>query len=125
MLEKFLERTEFESYEDLKANYKVRVPAGFNFAYDVVDEWAVQDPAKNALLWCADDGDRRMYTFRDLSELSNRCANFFLRAGIRKGDRVMMMLKQRPEAWICILALCKIGAVCIPATYQLTVKDIV
>ena len=125
MLEKFLERTEFESYEDLKANYKVRVPAGFNFAYDVVDEWAVQDPAKNALLWCTDDGDRRMYTFRDLSELSNRCANFFLRAGIRKGDRVMMMLKQRPEAWICILALCKIGAVCIPATYQLTVKDIV
>lgn len=125
MLEKFLERTEFESYEDLKANYKVRVPAGFNFAYDVVDEWAVQDPAKNALLWCTDDGDRRMYTFRDLSELSYRCANFFLRAGIRKGDRVMMMLKQRPEAWICILALCKIGAVCIPATYQLTVKDIV
>lgn len=50
MLEKFLDRIAFESYEDLKANYKVHVPAGFNFAYDVVDEWARLDPAKNALL---------------------------------------------------------------------------
>ncbi len=125
MLEKFLDRIEFDSYEDLKANYSVHVPDGFNFAYDVVDDWARIDPGKKALLWCNDNGGRKTYTFHDLMLSSNRCANFLLSAGIKKGDRVMIILKQRPEAWISILALCKIGAVCIPATYQLTEKDIV
>ncbi len=125
MLEKFLPRIDFDSYEDFKANYKVNIPKGFNFAYDVVDEWARQDKNKNALLYCTDTGIRRMYTFEDLRVLSNKAANFFMSKGIKKGDRVLLMLKQRPEAWICILALCKIGAVCIPATFQLTKKDII
>ncbi|MBQ0110110.1 MAG: AMP-binding protein [Clostridiales bacterium] len=125
MLEKFLPRIDFDSYEDFKANYKVNVPKGFNFAYDVVDEWARQDKNKNALLYCTDSGVRQMFTFEDLRVLSNKAANFFLSKGIKKGDRVLLMLKQRPEAWICILALCKIGAVCIPATFQLTKKDII
>lgn len=125
MLEKFLPRIEFDSYEDFKDNYKVNVPEGFNFAYDVIDGWASEDADKKALLYCNDNGVRKTYTFNDLRLLSNKAANFFLSKGIAKGDRVMLMLKQRPEAWICILALCKIGAVCIPATYQLTHKDIV
>ena len=125
MLEKFLPRIEFDSYEDFKNNYKVNVPEGFNFAYDVIDGWAEQDENKPALLYCTDDGVRRMYTFDELKRLSNKAANFFASKGIKKGNRVMLMLKQRPEAWICILALCKLGAVCIPATYQLTTKDIV
>lgn len=125
MLEKFLPRIEFDSYEDFKANYKVNIPDGFNFAYDVVDAWAEQDAEKPALLYCNDFGERRMYTFAELKNLSNSAANFFISKGIKKGDRVMLMLKQRVEAWICILALCKIGAVCIPATFQLTEKDIV
>lgn len=125
MLEKFLPRIEFDSYEDFKANYKVNVPDGFNFAYDVVDGWAAEDINKNALFYCNDEGVRKMYTFNDLRLLSNKAANFFTANGIKKGDRVMLMLKQRAEAWICILALCKIGAVCIPATFQLTHKDIV
>ncbi len=125
MLEKFLSRIEFDSYEDFKANYKVNVPEGFNFAYDVVDDWAKQDSEKPALLYCNDDGARKLYTFNDLKLLSNKAANFFKAHGVSKGDKVMLMLKQRAEAWICILALCKIGAVCIPATYQLTTKDIV
>jgi hypothetical protein len=55
MLEKFLPRTDFDSYEDLKANYKVVVPEGFNFAYDVVDAWAEVDKNKKALFWCTDE----------------------------------------------------------------------
>lgn len=125
MLEKFLSRIDFDSYEDFKSNYKVNIPEGFNFAYDVVDDWAKQDINKPALLYCNDDGARVTYTFEDLRKLSNKAANFFASKGLTKGNRVMLMLKQRPEAWICILALCKLGAVCIPATYQLTTKDIV
>ncbi len=125
MLEKFLPRIDFDSYEDFKTNYKVNVPEGFNFAYDVVDAWADQDVNKPALLYCNDNGIRKTYTFEELRILSNKAANFFLSKGIGKGNRVMLMLKQRAEAWICILALCKIGAVCIPATFQLTQKDIV
>lgn len=125
MLEKFLPRIEFESYEDLKANYKVNVPDGFNFAYDVVDAWAEVDKNKKALFYCTDAGDRVMYTFHDLKILSNKAANFLLSLGIKKGDPVLLLLKQRPEVWITFLALHKIGAICIPATYQLTAKDII
>ena len=125
MLERFLDRVDFESYDDLKKNYKVNVPEGFNFAYDVVDSWAEQDKTKKALYYCNDYGVRKVYTFEDLRRLSNKAANYLKSLGIGKGDRVILMLKQRPEVWVCILALCKIGAVCIPATYQLTKKDIV
>lgn len=125
MLEKFLPRIEFESYEDLKANYKVNVPDGFNFAYDVVDAWAEVDKNKKALFYCTDAGDRVMYTFHDLKILSNKAANFLLSLGIKKGDPVLLLLKQRPEVWITFLALHKISAICIPATYQLTAKDII
>ncbi len=125
MIEKFLPRTEFESYEDFKQNYKLIVPENFNFAYDVIDEWARQDKTKEALLWCNDEGGEKHFTFEDLRILSNKTANVYKSLGVKKGDKVMLILKQRPEAWICILALCKIGAVCIPATFQLTTKDVV
>ena len=125
MLEKFLPRIEFDSYEDLKKNYKVSCPDNFNFAYDIVDSWADLEPEKKALLYCDDNGTRDVYTFTDMKRLSNRCANYFMSLGIKKGDRVMFMLKQRMEVWVVFLALHKIGAVGIPATYQLTPKDIV
>ncbi|MEG1743123.1 MAG: AMP-binding protein [Clostridia bacterium] len=125
MLEKFLKKQNFDSYSDLKKNYSVTCPKNFNFAYDVVDEWAKIEPNKKALYYCNDFGARKIYTFLDISLLSNKCANYFISLGIKKGDRVMLMLKQRPEVWECIVALHKIGAVCIPATYQLTPKDIV
>ncbi|MDD4125510.1 MAG: AMP-binding protein [Eubacteriales bacterium] len=125
MLEKFLEKTEFTDYEDLKSNYGVKVPEGFNFAYDVVDAWAKEEPEKNALLYCDDNGARRMYTFADISLYSKKLAGWFLSHGIKHGDRVMFMLKQRAEVWFTLIALHRIGAVCIPATYQLTPKDII
>ena len=125
MIYNFLEKESFDSYEDFKKNYKVNVGEHFNFAYDVVDAWAKKDKNKEALLYCDDHGTRKMYTFHDLMLWSNRAANFFLSHGIKKGDRVLMILKQRAEAWVCLLALHKIAAVPIPATFQLTPKDII
>ena len=124
MIEKYLPRTEFSSYEDFKQHYTVNIPEHFNFAHDVVDEWAALDPGKKALVWINDRLERRDFTFSDLSLASNRAANWFKELGVRKGDSVLLILKQRPEVWVCLLALHKIGAVAIPATFQLTEKDI-
>ncbi|MEM1484672.1 AMP-binding protein [Oscillospiraceae bacterium PP1C4] len=124
MIEKFLPCTEFSSYEDFKANYKLNIPENFNFAFDVIDEWAKQDPTKPALVWVDDAHNEEHLTFHDLMELSNQTANFYQSKGIQKGDFVLLILKQRIEAWVCMLALHKLGAVVIPATYQLMPHDI-
>ena len=68
MLERFLEKVEFESMEDFKNNYKVKVPENFNFAYDVVDEWARTNPDKPALLWTDENGEAQQYTFADIKQ---------------------------------------------------------
>ena len=125
MLEKFLPRQEFDSYEDFKANYRVITPPRFNFAYDVVDEWARQDDAKPALAWMNNAMQERVFTFGEVSRLSNQAANLFRDHGIRKGDRVLLILKQRPEVWVCMVALHKIGAVVIPASFQFKRHDLV
>jgi acetyl-CoA synthetase len=125
ILSRYCPRIEFDSYEDFYANYRCEVPENFNFAYDVVDEWARMQPDKLALLWTNDGGELRSYSFADIRRLSCKAANMLLARGIGKGDAVMLILKQRPEAWIMITALMRIGAICIPATYQLTPKDLV
>lgn len=86
MLEKFLPRQHFDSYEDFKANYRVNILDNFNFAYDVVDDWAETRPEKTALVWCNDHGEERIFSFGQLKQLSNQAANFFKCYGIRKGD---------------------------------------
>ena len=125
ILKKYLPRIEFDSYEDFAQNYAVNVPENFNFAYDVVDEWASHDPEKRALVWCDDNDSEKIFTFKDISELSNKAANAFTKLGIKKGDIVMMILRRRWEYWICAMALAKIGATIIPASLQLTKKDII
>lgn len=125
MIEKFLDRIDFDSYEDFKQNYKLNIPNNFNFGYDVVDEWAKKDPNKPALIWCNDEGEEKHFTFGDVKEQSDKAANLLKSLGIKKGDPVMLILKQRPEVWFFFIALHKLGAVCIPATFQLTSKDIV
>jgi acetyl-CoA synthetase len=124
ILNKLCPRTEFDSYEDFYENYRCIVPDNFNFAYDVADEWARVEPGKLALLWTNDDALVKSYTFGDMKRLSDKAANALFSLGIKKGDVVMIVLKQRPEVWMMMLALEKIGAVCIPGTYQLTKKDI-
>lgn len=125
LLDRYLPRMEFDSYEDFKANYKVNVPEDFNFGFDIVDEWAKQEPDKKALVWVNDHGEEKTFTFTDIMKLSNKAANFFKSIGIKKGSVVMLILRRRWEYWICATALHKIGATLIPGTLQLTKKDIV
>ena len=125
MYERFINRREFSSYEDFAAGLKLTAPDNFNFAYDVTDAWAAEAPRKVAMIWTNDKGECRYFTFSDLKELSDRTAAYFQSLGIGKGDTVMLMLKRRYEFWLSMLALCKIGAVAIPATHLLTAKDIV
>lgn len=125
LLEKFVSKTEFESYQDFHENFKIIIPENFNFAYDVVDKYAEEHPDKKALVWCDDKQDEVIFTFKDLKRYSDKAANFFLNCGIKKGDTVMLTLKSRYEFWFCILALHKIGAITIPATHMLKSKDIV
>lgn len=125
LLNRFVNRVEFESYEDFKENFKIIIPENFNFGFDVVDVYAKEDPTKEALIWCDDDGNEKHFTFKDVSENSNRIANMFKGLGIKKGDRVLIMLRQRPEVWFTIVGLHKLGAVVIPATFQLLPHDIV
>ena len=124
MLDKFLVRRQFSSYEEFAETYAVNTPDRFNFAYDVVDVFAKEQPEKIAMVWCNDDGEERIFTFAQMKEYSDRAANVFTSLGIGKGDPVMLVLKRRYEFWFCILALHKIGAATIPATHLLTAKDI-
>jgi acetyl-CoA synthetase len=125
MIEKFIKKTTFESHQDFVDNYQIIVPENFNFAYDVVDEWARTHPDKRALCWTNDKGAHRDLTFGELKTLSDKTASFFQSLGIGKGDMVMLILKRNIEFWQSILALHKIGAVAIPATHLLTDKDII
>ncbi|NLA94389.1 MAG: AMP-binding protein [Bacteroidales bacterium] len=125
MLEKYLQKVKFDSLDDFRTNFNIKVPDNFNFGYDVVDEWAKNAPHKLALLWTNDKGEEHRYTFADMKRMSDRVASFYLSLGIEKGDKVMMMLKRRIEFWFSIIALHKIGAVAIPATHLLTAKDII
>lgn len=124
LLEKYLPRTEFASYEDFKQNYRVIVPEHFNFAFEVVDEWAKREPAKKALVWCDDHGGEECFSFERLSALSSQAAHFFAGLGIAKGEVVMLILRRRWEYWVAAMGLCKLGAVFVPASLQLTQKDI-
>ena len=125
MIERFLKQTEFTSQEDFKQNLQYIVPDNFNFAYDVIDEWAKSHPDKLAILWSNDEGQSERITFSDLKKRSDQAASYFQQLGIGKGDSVMLILKRRVEFWIAVLGLHKIGAVAIPATHMLTTHDII
>ena len=112
------------SYEDLCANFKIDVPEYYNFGFDVIDAWAKKDRNKLAMIWTDQKGNEKKYTFFDLMRLSNQAVNICIKYGIKKGDRVMLMLPRAPEWWIFTIALIKIGAVYCPATTMLTAKDL-
>lgn len=117
------------SHASLDANgalqsFSIECPAHFNFGYDVVDCIAETEPDRTALVWCNPAGETRTFTFGQMRDLSNQCANFLLGKGVKKGDRVMLILKRHYEYWYAVLALHKIGAVAVPATYMLTPEDI-
>ena len=107
------------------SKFEILCPDNFNFAYDVVDVIAQAEPNRRAMLWCNDKGEERTFTFGDMKKYSDKTANMLLAHGIQKGDKVLLILKRHYEFWFTVLALHKIGAVAIPATNLLTVKDIV
>ncbi len=125
IIDRFLEKTEFSSYEDFMQNYKVNVPQDFNFGYDVVDAYAAENPMKEAVIWTNERGEVRHINYREYKRYSDMVASYFLQLGIRRGDCVMLILKRRVEWWITMVALHKIGAIAVPATHLLTDKDII
>jgi len=125
LLDKYLPKTEFESYDDFYKNFTINIPENFNFAYDVIDALAQEKGNARAFQWCDEKGAEAAFTFEEMKNLSNKAANALKNAGIGKGDPVMLILKRRWEYWPVILALHKLGAIAIPATHLLTAKDIV
>lgn len=95
----------------------------FNFAFDVVDELAKKCPEKLAMLHISNDRTERRFTFRDMSEYSSMTAHYLKSLGIKKGDKVMLILKRHYQYWFCLLALHKIGAIGIPSSSLLVEQD--
>ncbi|MDR2966356.1 MAG: AMP-binding protein [Methanobacteriaceae archaeon] len=123
LIKEYVNRVDFDSYEDFKNNFKFKIPENFNFAFDIVDKYAEEDPEKIALVWCNDADEDVTFTFNDMKNYSNKVANLFRSIGVEKGDAVMLTLKNRFEFWFSMMALHKIGAIAIPATHMLKVKD--
>ena len=95
----------------------------FNFAFDLVDELAEREPEKLAMLHISKDKTERRFTFRDMKKASAQCANYFKSLGIKKGDKVMLVLKRHYQFWFAMLGLNKLGAIAIPAPNQLQEHD--
>lgn len=116
-------KEEFDQ-EGVLTGFTPVIPRTFNFACDVVDFIADIEPGRRAMVWCNPAGEERVFSFKDLCEDSNRVANALVASGIKKGDRVLLILKRHYQFWSAILALHKIGALAIPATHLLTEKDV-
>ena len=125
MIERYLTQTHFTSEADFREHLHFKVPETFNFAYDVMDEWAKVAPDKLAWLWTSERGEELKATYAQFKEQTDQAAAYFLSLGIRRGDKVMLILKRHYQWWVSMMALCKIGAVAIPATHMLTASDIV
>ena len=115
-----------EEYDDngVITKYKLKYPENYNFGYDVVDDIASNEPDRLAMVWCNPKGVEKRFTFGDISRLSNKTANYFKSIGIKKGDAVLVILKRHYQFWYVSVALHKIGAIMVPATFMLTKRDI-
>jgi acyl-CoA synthetase (AMP-forming)/AMP-acid ligase II len=123
-IKRFLKKEKFDNYDDYIQNAVPVVPENFNFAYDVLDVMADETPDKVAVLWVNDTGDKKVITFKMLSEMSGRVANFLSQQGIKKGDAVLLFMRRRWEYWVLMMAMHRIGAIPIPSTNQLKSEDI-
>lgn len=104
--------------------FEPKLPDSYNFGYDVVDAIASETPDKLAMVWCNAFGDDKQFTFSDISRLSTKTANVFSKYGIKKGDKVLLLLKRHYEYWYAVVALHKLGAIAIPAVHSLSQKDL-
>ncbi|MGE4340598.1 MAG: acyl-CoA synthetase [Pigmentiphaga sp.] len=119
-----MQRVPMESYEAARQAFRWDVPESFNFGGDVIDHWAHEQPDHLALVWCDDKGNERKLTYADIAELSNRVANVLVARGVKRGDRVIVMLPRIPEWQIAMVGCLKLGAVPIPCIDMLTERDI-
>ncbi len=124
VLSQYLERVDFDSYEDFYANFHLNIPDHFNFSYDVVDWYARHEPDRPALIWCDDSTDDLVITFRQLMERTNQAANLLRAHGVGRGDAVLLVMKSRHEFWPAILACHKLFACAIPGTHMLREHDL-
>ncbi|MBP1559642.1 MAG: AMP-binding protein [Oscillospiraceae bacterium] len=113
---------EFDS-NGVLTKLEIHVPENFNFGYDVIDEIGKNEPDRRAMVWLNEEGEEHIFTYSDLMKKSNQVANMLLAHGVKKGDKVLAVLKRHYQFWFLTIALCKIGAVLIPATNQLMKKD--
>ena len=118
---KFITTEEDENGAPISINYKGE--NSFNFAYDVVDTLGRTKPDKLAIMHIADDGTESRITFAQVKRASAQCANYFKSLGIKRGDKVMLVLKRRYQFWYAMIGLHKLGAIAIPATNQLKEHD--
>lgn len=112
-----------ENEKGTPVSIKFKNTENFNFAFDIVDELANTQPDKLAMLHLSREGVERRFTFKDLKKVSNQCANYFKSLGVKKGDKVLLVLKRHYQFWFAILGLHKLGAVAIPASNQLQSHD--
>ncbi len=99
-------------------------PDDFNFGYDIVDDIAVNDPQRLAMVWEHENGECRKFTFADIKRLSDKTCNYLSSKGIGRGDFVMLVLKHSYQFWFICVALHKMGAIAVPATFMLKPHDI-
>ena len=116
---------DYASLEEFYQNYTMTVPENFNFAIDVIDEYARLSPDQRAMIWVNEQGEEHTFTFGDMSKCSKKAANALLAMGVQPGDPVLLMLKRRYEYWFLALGLMRLHCIQIPATHQLQKKDIV
>lgn len=116
-----------EAYDSkgVLSDFKVNIPEDFNFGYDVVDDIAVNDPDRRAMVWRNPEGEEHLFTFADMKKWSDKTANYFAEHGIGKGDYVMVILRRHYQFWFVATALAKLGAVMVPATFMLKEHDLV
>ncbi|MDR0513878.1 MAG: AMP-binding protein [Coriobacteriaceae bacterium] len=115
-----------ESYHEdgQLATFSLECPEDFNFGYDVVDDIAANDPDRMAMIWCNPEGEEHFLTFADIRRWSDKTANFLQCHGIGRGDRVMVILRRHYQFWFVAVALHKLGAVLVPATFMLKEHDL-
>ncbi len=121
LCEKFIQTT--EDAQGAMTGIRFMNEETYNFAFDTVDAIARREPEKLAMLHIANDMTERRFTFKDIKDASSQSANYFKSLGIRRGDRVMVVLKRHYQFWFAILGLHKLGAIAIPATNQLLEHD--
>ena len=121
LCEKFIQTVEDE--RGALQNIKFMDENSYNFAFDTVDAIARREPDKLAMIHIANDMTQRRFTFKDIKDASSQAANYFKSLGIKRGDRVMLVLKRHYQFWFAILGLHKLGAIAIPATNQLVEHD--